>query len=425
MNDTILDAPTMRPRAGHDLPDGIRGEVAALRLADPNLEPVRRALLDGRRLGLDEALAGLATPDLFGLAGLAHAVKRARFGDVVTYVLNRQLNPTNVCVLDCAFCDFAARPGAAHAYELSEEEIAAAVRGPIREVHIVGGLHPRWRFDDYLEVVRLVRRLRPDVQIKAYTAVEIDYFARKARLSAREVLLALREAGVSTLPGGGAEVFSERVRRLLFRRKIGAERWLEIHRTAHELGMPTGATMLYGHLETPEERARHMIRLREAQDESGGFRAFIPLAYQPGPAPGAARPPSGQPLARRAAGHPLPRQTTSAPDDIRTLATARLLLDNVDHVKAYWIMLGLASATLALGAGASDVDGTVGRERIAHAAGATTPEELTREFLERMIRDAGAVPRERDALYRVLPATSPPGEGVPRGARSRALGVAP
>jgi aminodeoxyfutalosine synthase len=368
-------------------------ELSDVELRDPRLERVRRRLLDGGRLDEPLALACLETSDVFGVAALAYAVKRARHGDVVSYVLNRQLNPTNVCFLSCSFCDFAAKPGDAHAYALGADEIRAAVQGAIREVHIVGGLHPRWSFDDYLEVVRQVREARPDVQIKAYTAVEIDYFARKARMPLRGALRRLQEAGVSTLPGGGAEVFSERVRGLLFPHKIGAERWLEVHRTAHELGMPTGATMLYGHVETLAERARHMLRLRDAQDVSGGFRAFIPLAYQPGGA---------TPGAGRALGPELPRTTTRTLDDLRTVATSRLVLDNVAHVKAYWIMLGLASATCALNAGASDVDGTVGVERIAHAAGAVTPEQLTRDFLERMIRDAGAVPRERDALYRPL-----------------------
>jgi len=380
-------------------------------LTDPALEPVRRRLLAGERLGPEDGLACLATPDVFGLAALAHEVKRARHGDFVSYVLNRQLNPTNLCWLSCSFCDFAAKPGDAHAYELSEAEIREAVRGEVREVHVVGGLHPRWGFDRYLDVVRTLKRERPAVQVKAYTAVEIDWFTRKARLSLDEVLVALREAGVETLPGGGAEVFSERLRARLFPHKIGADRWLEVHQAAHRAGLPTGATMLYGHLETHAERVAHLLRLRAAQEETGGFRAFIPLAYQPGPDadPGAPRgaSPSGAAWADRAAGSGLPRHTTAALDDLRTIATARLVLDNVPHVKAYWIMLGLASATCALGAGASDVDGTVGRELIAHAAGASTPEELTRRFLEGLIRDAGAIPRERDALYRPVAGEAP------------------
>jgi aminodeoxyfutalosine synthase len=371
-------------------------ELLRLPMRDPALEPARNSLLEGRRLGREEALACLRTHDPFGLARMAHVVKRALHGDDVSYVLNRQLNPTNVCYLSCSFCDFAARPRDPHAYELDRDQIRAAVAGEIREVHIVGGLHPRWSFEKYLDVVNTVREARPDIQIKAYTAVEIDFFARRARLTVREVLEALQSAGVSTLPGGGAEVFSERVRRLLFPQKIGAARWLEIHRTAHELGMPTGATMLYGHAERLDERVEHLMQLREAQDASGGFRAFIPLAFQPGPA--------GQ--SKTTAG--LPEHTTSSLDDLRTIATARLVLDNVPHVKAYWIMLGLASATCALGAGASDVDGTVGRERIAHAAGAGTPERLTRAFLESVIREAGGRPVERDALYR------PVARAVPR-----------
>lgn len=408
-----MQSPTPIPRSGRPARPPlaparrVEPDAAALqriRLRDPALEPIRRALLDGLRLGLADGLACLATHDLHGLAALAHEMKRARHGDAVSYVLNRQLNPTNLCWLSCAFCDFAAKPGDAHAYELSDAQILEAVAGEIREVHVVGGLHPRWGFDRYLEVVRMLKRARPEVQVKAYTAVEIDWFTRKAKLPLRDVLCALQDAGVETLPGGGAEVFSERVRARLFPHKIDADRWLEVHREAHALGMPTGATLLYGHIETPAERVAHMLRLREVQDETGGFRAFIPLAYQPGPGAGpeAARglSPSGIAWADRPEATELPRHTTRATDDLRTIATARLVLDNVAHVKAYWIMLGLGSATCAIGAGASDVDGTVGRELIAHAAGAGTPEELTRRFLETLIRDAGAEPRERDALYR-------------------------
>lgn len=363
--------------------------LAEAELRDPRLERVRRSLLEGARLDEGQARDCLETSDVFGLAALAHAVKRERHGDSVSYVLNRQLNPTNICWVNCRFCDFAVKPRDPHAYAMDREQILAALDGEIREVHIVGGLNPRWGIDEYLGVVRVVREARPDVQIKAYTAVEVDFFARRSRLSIRKALEAMQQAGVDTMPGGGAEVFSERVRRELFPQKIDAERWLEIHRTAHELGIPTGATMLYGHIETLAERARHMVRLRSAQDESGGFRAFVPLAFQPGPVGKLAA--TGEPK--------LPSSTTSAIDDLRTIATSRLVLDNIAHIKAYWIMLGLASATCALNAGASDLDGTVGVERVAHAAGARTPEELTRAFLEDMIRDAGALPVERDALY--------------------------
>jgi aminodeoxyfutalosine synthase len=371
-------------------PNSLCESLIEIELRDARLEAVRRTLLEGSRLSEGQARDCLETHDVYGLAALAHAVKRDRHGDAVSYVLNRQLNPTNICWVGCSFCDFAAKPGEAHAYAMDRGQILAALEGEIREVHIVGGLHPRWGIDEYLDVVRVVREARPEVQIKAYTAVEVDFFARRSRLDIRQALRAMQQAGVDTMPGGGAELFSERVRRALFPNKIGAERWLEVHQTAHELGMPTGATMLYGHIETMAERASHLLRLRAAQDESGGFRAFIPLAFQPG---------SEAKLAA-AGDRTLPRATTSALDDLRTIATSRLVLDNVPHIKAYWIMLGLASATCALNAGASDLDGTVGTERIAHAAGAKTPEELTRAFLEDLIRDAGALPVERDALYR-------------------------
>jgi aminodeoxyfutalosine synthase len=371
-------------------PNSLCESLIEIELRDARLEAVRRTLLEGSRLSEGQARDCLETHDVYGLAALAHAVKRERHGDAVSYVLNRQLNPTNICWVGCSFCDFAAKPGEAHAYAMDRGQILAALEGEIREVHIVGGLHPRWGIDEYLDVVRVVREARPEVQIKAYTAVEVDFFARRSRLDIRQALRAMQQAGVDTMPGGGAELFSERVRRALFPNKIGAERWLEVHQTAHELGMPTGATMLYGHIETMAERASHLLRLRAAQDESGGFRAFIPLAFQPG---------SEAKLAA-AGDRTLPRATTSALDDLRTIATSRLVLDNVPHIKAYWIMLGLASATCALNAGASDLDGTVGTERIAHAAGAKTPEELTRAFLEDLIRDAGALPVERDALYR-------------------------
>lgn len=375
-------------------------------LEDPDLEPIRRTLLEGGRLDADQGRSCLMTRDIFGLACLADAMKQARHGNVVSYVLNRQINPTNLCWVSCRFCDFAAKPRDAHAYELSQEEIADAVRGEIREVHVVGGLHPSWGFERYLDVIRTIKTARPDIQVKAYTATEIDWFTHKARLSLEEVLIALREVGVETLPGGGAEVFSERVRQRLFPHKIGADRWLEVHQTAHRLGMPSGATLLYGHIESAAERIEHMLRLREVQDATGGFRAFIPLAYQPGPDARPEASPEGSPTragrAAPAADDLLPHCTTAALDDLRTIATARLVLDNFLHVKAYWVMLGLASSATAMGAGASDVDGTVGHERIAHAAGAGTPEQLTQRMLEGLIRDAGAIPRERDALYQTV-----------------------
>ncbi len=263
------------------------------------------------------------------------------------------------------------------------QEILDRCSPELREVHIVGGLHPDWPWERYLEMLRAIKRRVPRIQIKAWTAVEIDYFSKKFRLSIEDVLRQLEAAGLSALPGGGAEVFSERVRKALFPFKIGAPRWLEIHRIAHRLGIPTNATLLYGHMETHEERVDHLLRLRALQDETHGFMSFIPLAYQPG---------KTQVVSRQA----------SALEDLRTIAIARLLLDNVPHLKAYWVTMGEGIASVALHFGADDLDGTIGEERIMHAAEASSPVSLTRDRLVEMIRESGCVPVERDALYSVI-----------------------
>jgi aminodeoxyfutalosine synthase len=338
---------------------------------------------DGARLGFDDGLAILTSWDLTALGKMADALKRKTSGNDVYFVMNRQINPTNLCVLDCVFCDFAARPGDAHAYEMTVEEILKKLSPELSEVHIVGGLHPRWKFEQYVGIMEAIREAYPAIQIKAWTAVEIDWFTRIARLEVEEVLERLREAGLRSLPGGGAEVFSERVREATFKHKMGADRWLEIHKIAHRMGIPSNATLLYGHIETYEERIAHLLRLREAQDESPGFLSFIPLALQPG----------NTGLAERQA---------SAIEDLRTVAAARLLLDNFPHIKSYWIMLGEETASVALNFGASDLDGTIGEERIAHYAQAKSAVGLAREKLVDMIREAGKRPVERDALYNVL-----------------------
>jgi aminodeoxyfutalosine synthase len=335
------------------------------------------------RLDLDDGLAVLRSWDLTAVGKMADFVKRGKSGDDVFFVMNRQINPTNLCVLDCVFCDFAARPGDAHAYEMTIEEILGKLSPELSEVHIVGGLHPRWKFEQYLGIMEAIRDAFPAIQIKAWTAVEIDWFARIAKMDVPQVLERLQEAGLQSLPGGGAEVFSERVREATFKHKMGAERWLEIHRFAHQMGIPSNATLLYGHIETYEERIAHMLRLRQAQDETPGFLSFIPLALQPG-ATG---------LAERQA---------SAIEDLRTVAAARLLLDNFPHIKSYWIMLGEETASVALNFGASDLDGTIGEERIAHYAQATSAVGLAREKLVEMIRESGKRPVERDALYNVV-----------------------
>lgn len=348
-------------------------------LTDTNLNRVAEKLARGERLDLQDGIDCLCTPDLFGLGRLAHADKLRRYGRKVTYVFNRQINPTNICVLTCAFCDFAARPNSPKGYELSLEEILAACEGA-REVHIVGGLHPNWKYDYYLEMLRRIRASYPQIQIKAWTAVEVDFFARLAKKDVREVLADLKEAGLDAMPGGGAEVLSARVKKALFPTKIGAERWLTIHRLAHEMGIRSNATLLYGHIETAEEVADHMLKLRQVQDQTGGFMSFIPLSLQHG----------GTGLADR---------PTHAGLDLRITATSRLMLDNFPHIKAYWVMLGVPTATVALNFGADDIDGTIGKETIAHMAGADSPIRLLRAQLEEMIKDAGMQPVERDALY--------------------------
>jgi aminodeoxyfutalosine synthase len=308
---------------------------------DRALVPLWDKIRDGKRLGFDDGLAILKSWDLTALGKMADSVKRRLSGDDVYFVMNRQINPTNLCVLDCVFCDFAARPGDAHAYEMTVEEILGKLNPELSEVHIVGGLHPKWKFEQYVGIMEAIRERFPLIQIKAWTAVEIDWFARIAKMEVRDVLERLLQAGLQSLPGGGAEVFSERVREATFKHKMGAERWLEIHRIAHEMGIRSNATLLYGHIETYEERIAHMLRLRQAQDETPGFLSFIPLALQPG-ATG---------LAERQA---------SAIEDLRTVAAARLLLDNFPHVKSYWVMLGEETASVALNFGASDLDGTIG-----------------------------------------------------------------
>ena len=351
---------------------------------DPALAGVWDRILDEERLGLDDGLALLRTPDLAALGRMADHVARARHGDRVFFTLNRQLIPTNICVLDCAFCDFAARPrNDPKAYEMDRDEILAHVDPGITEIHIVGGLHPKWRYEKYVEIVRRIREASPSITIKAWTAVEIDFFAKIGRRSIERVLGDMVEAGLDALPGGGAEVFSERVRAALFPHKIGEREWFAVHDAAHRMGIPTNCTLLYGHIETYEERVDHVLKLREQQDRTAGFQAFIPLEYQLGTTR-------------------LVERQASAIEDLRTIAMSRLVFDNVPHVKSYWVMLGEQTAELALNFGATDLDGTIGTEKIAHYALAESAAGHTREHLLRMIRAAGKTPVERDALYREL-----------------------
>ena len=350
---------------------------------DPKLAELAARVEAGERLGLEDGLACLETGDLFELGRIADAATRRKSGNRVLYVLNRQLNPTNLCVLSCKFCDFAAKAGDAHAYEHALDEILAHGSDEIDELHIVSGLHPKWKFDDYVDMMRALRARWPNLPLKAWTAVEIDWFTRISKKGLDEVFDILIDAGLDAMPGGGAEVFSERIRRELYPQKMGHDRWFEIHRTAHGKGIRSNCTLLYGHIETHEERVRHMLQVRDLQDETGGFYSFIPLEYQLG---------TTNLVARGA----------SAPDGLRTIATARLLLDNFDHIKAYWVMLGEETASVALNFGADDIDGTIVEEKIAHFALADSPVGLTQQRILKLIREAGKVPVRRDALYHVL-----------------------
>ncbi len=370
-------------------------------LHDPALEQIADKAVAGERLSRDDGLALLASDDLLGVGRLANAVKEQRSGPYAFFVLNRQINPTNVCVISCKFCDFAAKVGDDDAYEMSMAEILDKVREPIHEVHLVGGLHPTWPFEYYEEMLRAIRRTNPGAQIKAFTAVEIEFFANIAKISVDEVLDRLVAAGLDTMPGGGAEVFSERIRKALYREKMGAEEWLSIHRAAHQKGIRTNATLLYGHIETHEERIDHLIELRELQDETGGFFAFIPLEFQLGYTN-------------------LVERQASALDGLKTIATSRLMLDNFPHIKAYWVMLGEETASMALQWGADDLDGTIGEEKIAHAALASSPLGLTVHRMIKLMREAGRIPVQRDAKYRALtvfPAPPAPAHWTQRGSR--------
>jgi aminodeoxyfutalosine synthase len=356
--------------------------VSDISFRDKLLLPIWNKIRQGERLSLVDGVTMFRSNDLISIGKMAHAVQQQKSGDAVYFVLNQKIEPTNICVLSCKFCDFATKPGRSNAYEMTIEDILSKLTPDIHEVHITGGLHPDWEWTYYLDMVREIKKNFPNVDVKAFTAVEIDFFHKKFKLPIEEVLLQLKDAGLGTMPGGGAEVFSERVRKLLFNQKIGAKTWFEVHRTAHKLGIPTNATLLYGHVETYEERVIHMMKLREAQDQTGGFLTFIPLAFQPGDT--TIKPKD---------------EFTSAIDDLKTIAISRLMLDNFPHIKAYWVMLTEEVASVALNFGADDMDGTVGGEKIAHDAGAVSPMTLAKDQIIKIIRDAGKIPVERDVYY--------------------------
>ena len=367
------------------------------------LEPIARKVLDRARLSTDDALALYACPDLHAVGALANFVRERLHGDLAYFNVNQHVNYTNLCNKLCRFCAFQRLPGQPGAWLLTPEEVAQKVRArlqdPVTEVHMVAGVWPKIPYEYYLEILRAVKSVRPEVHIKAFTMVELDQIAKKARRPLEEVLPELMEAGLGSVPGGGAEVFSERVRQATYHLKISGDEWLSIARAVHHAGLRSNCTLLHGHIETPAERADHLDRLRRLQDETGGFQTYIPLSFHPENSEMADLP------------------GPSALDELRELAVGRLMLDNIPHIKAYWILLDVPIAQLALSFGADDVDGTVVEEHIYHDAGATTPQEVQRAELIQWIRDAGRIPVERDTLYNVIwsddPARAPAGRPAP------------
>jgi aminodeoxyfutalosine synthase len=375
------------------------------------LEGIKDKILAGERLLKYEAMELFEADDIFSLGKLASFVAEKKNGKKVFFIRNRHINPTNICINRCRFCAFSRSKGEEGAFELTIDEIIEKLQphyvdlsnpslppfnsplikggyrgvkggyGGIREVHIVGGLHPDWPFEYYLNMLSAIRNNFPEIHIKAFTAVEIDYLSRISGLSLEATLNILKKHGLDVMPGGGAEIFNSKLRGRLCPEKISGERWLEIMEMAHRLGIKTNATMLYGHIETYEDRIDHLLKLRELQDKTGGFQAFVPLAYHP-------------------KGNDVGGSFSSGVDDLKTIAVSRIVLDNFDHVTAYWIMLGEKISQLSLLFGADDLSGTIIEEKITHSAGALSSESMTPEELCHLIIMAGKVPVERDSFYK-------------------------
>jgi len=358
----------------------------ALTLTDPRMQAIADKVAASERLTFEEGLLLDEQADLHTLGRLANQVRERRNGNYAWYNTNIHLNPTNVCVYRCRFCAFRADLKDEKAYTFTDDMLRARVlegrASGATEIHIVGGLHHKKSFDWYLNVIRIIHETCPEIHIKAWTPVEINWFSFITKKPVRWVLEQMMEVGLGSMPGGGAEIFDEEVRRQICEHKADSDVWFDVHRSAHELGLRSNATMLYGHVEQAKHRIDHLLRLRALQDQTAGFQTFIPLAFHP----------ENTELA-----------TIVKPDilmDLRMIALARLMLDNFDHIKAYWIMLGEQTAQLALSYGADDIDGTVVHELIYHDAGAKTPEGMTVDQLHRLIREAGRIPVERDTLYR-------------------------
>ncbi len=360
-----------------------------LRLRDPALTPVAEKVLAGERLNREDGLLVAATDDLLGVGRLANLVRERLHGDTTYYNINRHLNPTNVCVASCKLCAFYVPwrqrdEGWTYSVDQAVEIAARDVDESVSELHIVGGLHPKLLVDYYEDLFKALKRRFPWIHLKALTMVELDFIAKASRLSLETLIERLRAAGLDSCPGGGAEIFAERVRDEICDHKTDGRRWLEIARAVHKTGVPSNCTMLYGHVETAAERVDHLIALRELQDETKGFQCLIPLAFHPDNTALDHLPPTGGRL------------------DLQTVAVSRLVLDNVPHLKAYWIMLGQKIAQVALHFGANDLDGTIFDERITRAAGGQAGAGMARRQLERLITEAGRTPVLRDTLYRPI-----------------------
>ena len=358
---------------------------------DQRLIPIMEKVITGVRLSAAAALTLYQSGDILAVGWLANYVRERMHGDKTYFNVNRHINPTNVCVAACRLCAFGRKTDAPGAYTMALEEVfetaASGYSEAVTEFHIVGGLHPDLPFQYFLDLISGLKERFPQVHLKAFTMVEVAYLAKRAKLSIRETLQQLKDAGVDSLPGGGAEIFADRVRHIICDHKIDGDQWLETARLAHQLGMKSNATMLYGHIETDEDRVDHLLKLRALQDETGDFQTFIPLAFHP----------DNTPLQH------LPKTTGML--DIKQIAVSRVVLDNFPHIKAYWQMMTPKIAQISLRFGADDIDGTVVEEKIYHDAGATTPQGMRRQELIRLIREAGREPVERDTLYRPVSRT--------------------
>jgi len=356
-----------------------------MEIVSAELKDILEKVENGERLSFDDGVRLYNSKDILSLGYLANIVRERKNGNLAYFITNAHINYTNICINRCKFCAFSKSKGEDGAYTMTVGEIlkkgGAFLNQNITEFHIVGGLHPELPFNYYLEMLSSLKNDFPNIHIQAFTAVEISHLSRISGLSIKDTLLKLKEAGLGSIPGGGAEVFSQRIREAICKDKIGKDEWLEVMRIAHELGIKSNATMLYGHIETVEERVEHLIALRELQDKTGGFQSFIPLAFHP----------KNTKLDSMS--------NTTGLEDLKALAISRLMLDNFPHIKAFWIMIGTKLAQVSLSFGADDIDGTVMEEKITHSAGALTGEYISKDNLIRLIKEAGREPVERDTVY--------------------------